>query len=68
MTLAPTLISLNQYGKYMAIFSTLFIVANVLGPVLGGVISQHSDWRWVFLLKLVANAFYTVGELLIRPL
>ncbi|EEU41468.1 uncharacterized protein NECHADRAFT_53897 [Fusarium vanettenii 77-13-4] len=56
MTLAPTLISLNQYGKYMAIFSTLFIVANVLGPVLGGVISQHSDWRWVFLLNIPGGA------------
>ncbi|KAJ4327838.1 hypothetical protein N0V84_001648 [Fusarium piperis] len=66
MTLAPTLISLNQYGKYMAIFSTLFIVANVLGPVLGGVISQHSDWRWVFLLKLVLNALVTVGDWLMR--
>ncbi|RMJ18545.1 hypothetical protein BHE90_000413 [Fusarium euwallaceae] len=56
MALAPTLISLNQYGKYMAIFSTLFIVANVLGPVLGGVISQHSDWRWVFLLNIPGGA------------
>ncbi|KAM0426526.1 hypothetical protein ACHAPT_008218 [Fusarium lateritium] len=56
MALAPTLISLNQYGKYMAIFSTLFIIANVLGPVLGGIISQHSDWRWVFLLNIPGGA------------
>lgn len=68
MTLAPTLISLNQYGKYMAIFSTLFIVANVLGPVLGGVISQHSDWRWVFLLKLVVKYLYHDSKLLMRHL
>lgn len=26
-------------------------VAFVLGPLLGGIISQLSDWRWIFYLK-----------------
>ncbi|KAG5785782.1 hypothetical protein H9Q73_000637 [Fusarium xylarioides] len=40
-----------KYAKYMGVMSTVFITASVLGPILGGVISQHSTWRWVFLLK-----------------
>ncbi|KAF4469185.1 MFS-type transporter [Fusarium albosuccineum] len=52
LAIAPGLIPLRKYGKYMAIMSTVFIVASVLGPVLGGVISQHSSWRWVFLLNI----------------
>jgi MFS family permease len=26
-------------------------IAFVLGPLLGGLISMHSDWRWLFNLK-----------------
>ena len=41
----------EKYGKYMAIISSVFAVASVLGPLLGGAINDHSSWRWVFLLK-----------------
>jgi len=42
-----------KFGKYMAIISSVFAIASVLGPLLGGVINDHSTWRWVFLLKYV---------------
>lgn len=54
MTLAicPTLIPKAEFGKYIAIISTVFALASVLGPILGGLISNHeSSWRWVFFLK-----------------
>jgi MFS family permease len=51
LVLAPTLVPVRKYGKYMAIVATVFLIASVLGPVLGGVINAHSSWRWVFLLK-----------------
>lgn len=44
----------EKYGKYVAIISSVFAVASVLGPVLGGTINDHSSWRWVFLLKYVS--------------
>jgi MFS family permease len=40
-----------KYGKYMAILSSVFAIASVLGPLLGGAINERSSWRWVFLLK-----------------
>ncbi|KAF4968689.1 hypothetical protein FSARC_3975 [Fusarium sarcochroum] len=52
LALAPGLIPLRKYPRYMGIISTVFITASVLGPILGGVISQHSTWRWVFLLNV----------------
>ncbi|PNY23179.1 MFS-type transporter YusP [Tolypocladium capitatum] len=52
MVIAPGLVPPAKYGKYMAIVSTVFIVASVLGPILGGVINTHSSWRWVFLLNI----------------
>ena len=54
MVIAPGLIPPEKYGKYMGIVSTVFIVASVLGPILGGVINERSTWRWVFWLKYVA--------------
>ncbi|KAJ4264444.1 hypothetical protein NW762_005644 [Fusarium torreyae] len=52
LALALRLVPLRKYAKYMGIISTVFITASVLGPILGGIISQHSTWRWVFLLNV----------------
>ncbi|KAF4338017.1 major facilitator superfamily transporter [Fusarium beomiforme] len=52
LAIAPNLVPIRKYAKYMGVMSTVFITASVLGPVLGGVISQHSTWRWVFLLNV----------------
>jgi MFS family permease len=41
----------EKYGKYMAIISSVFAVASILGPLLGGAINDYTTWRWVFLLK-----------------
>ncbi|KIL87403.1 hypothetical protein FAVG1_09109 [Fusarium avenaceum] len=51
-SIVDLLVPIGQYAKYMGIMSTVFIAASVLGPILGGVISQHSTWRWVFLLNV----------------
>ncbi|KAG2012349.1 hypothetical protein GB937_007178, partial [Aspergillus fischeri] len=52
MVIAPDMVPPEKYGKYMGIVSTVFIVASVLGPILGGVINTHSSWRWVFLFNV----------------
>lgn len=51
MVIAPDLVPFDKIGKYMAIISSVFALASVLGPVFGGLISEQSSWRWVFLLK-----------------
>ncbi|GFF74437.1 MFS general substrate transporter [Aspergillus lentulus] len=52
IVIAPDMVPPEKYGKYMGIVSTVFIVASVLGPILGGIINTHSSWRWVFLFNL----------------
>ena len=51
LVIAPTLVPREKFGKYMGIVSSVFAIASVLGPILGGAITTHSTWRWVFLLK-----------------
>jgi DHA2 family multidrug resistance protein len=39
-------------GKAMAFFSVGVVVAPVLGPVLGGFLTDNYTWRWVFYVNL----------------
>ncbi|RDL42325.1 Uncharacterized protein BP5553_02304 [Venustampulla echinocandica] len=53
MVIAPTLVPPETFGSAIAVISSVFLLASVLGPILGGVISEHGGgtWRWVFLLN-----------------
>ena len=31
---------------YMALIMAMFSIANIVGPVLGGALTQHASWRW----------------------
>ena len=39
-------------AKYMGLFAAVFGVANVLGPILGGVITDTLGWRWIFFVNV----------------
>ncbi|KAL0936756.1 MFS multidrug transporter [Colletotrichum truncatum] len=43
-------------GPYSAVVSSVFALASILGPILGGVISDTGDWKWVFLLNVPGSA------------
>ncbi|UTB31749.1 MAG: MFS transporter [Methanobacterium sp. ERen5] len=40
----------RQRGKYTGILASVFGISNILGPVLGGVITDFMGWQWVFSL------------------
>ncbi len=49
------LISINKpedRGKAMATWGIGIMVAPILGPVIGGYITEHFNWRWIFLINL----------------
>lgn len=39
-------------GRAMAIWGIGIMLGPILGPTLGGYISQHLDWRWVFYINV----------------
>ena len=36
----------------MAIYGVAVVVAPILGPVLGGYISDNYSWRWIFYINI----------------
>ncbi|MGS0689264.1 DHA2 family efflux MFS transporter permease subunit [Shewanella sp. 30m-9] len=46
----------SQRGKAMALFSVGILLGPILGPTLGGVITENMNWRWIFYVNLPVGA------------
>ncbi|KAK7967305.1 uncharacterized protein PG986_001582, partial [Apiospora aurea] len=41
----------HKYGEFVAYTGIAIAIASVTGPLIGGAISAHTTWRWIFLIK-----------------
>jgi EmrB/QacA subfamily drug resistance transporter len=46
----------RQRGRYMGLIGSVFGVASVAGPLLGGFIVDNLSWRWVFYVNMPVGA------------
>ncbi|MEA1070942.1 DHA2 family efflux MFS transporter permease subunit [Sphingomonas sp. LY160] len=65
-----TLFDINppeRHARAMALFGGGIMIGPIMGPVLGGWLTDSFDWRWVFLVNVPVGALATVMLLRYMP-
>jgi EmrB/QacA subfamily drug resistance transporter len=52
MTVVGELFGLERRAKMQGYISGVWGVASLLGPLIGGLLTDHASWRWVFYINL----------------
>lgn len=57
----------EERGKAMAIFGFGVMFGPIIGPTLGGLLTDFYNWRWVFYINLPLGALALVGMTVFMP-
>ncbi|GAB3559798.1 MDR family MFS transporter [Spelaeicoccus albus] len=55
-TIMAAIVNPRERAKYMSVMGPMIGVATVLGPLLGGYLTQHVNWRWIFYINVPIGA------------
>ena len=56
----------RERGRYTGLFGAVFGLASIAGPLLGGFLTDHLSWRWIFYVNLPLGviAFFVLAAAL----
>jgi EmrB/QacA subfamily drug resistance transporter len=69
MAIIGDLVAPRERGRYQGATQATFALASIAGPLIGGAIVDHLDWRWVFYVNLPIGflALLVTGLTLFAP-
>ncbi len=69
MTIIGDIFTLEERAKMQGLFSGVWGVSSVFGPLVGGFITDQLSWRWVFLINIPVGiaAAALIGFALVEP-
>jgi EmrB/QacA subfamily drug resistance transporter len=57
----------KRMGRVMSIVAVPAMLAPILGPTLGGLIIDHTSWRWIFYVNVPIGAIAVIAALRVLP-
>ena len=54
-------------GKYMGIVTSAFGISSIIGPLLGGLITDYLSWRWIFFINIPIGVVAVFLVILFMP-
>ncbi len=69
MTIIGEIYSLEKRARMQGLFSGVWGLASIIGPLIGGFITDHLSWRWVFYINIPFGiaAALLIGLALVEP-
>lgn len=69
MTIIGDIYTLQERARMQAVFSAVWGLSSILGPLIGGFITDQLSWRWVFYINIPFGlaAALTIGFALQEP-
>ncbi|BEJ13591.1 hypothetical protein CspHIS471_0307650 [Cutaneotrichosporon sp. HIS471] len=67
MVIVAEITPLHSRAQYMALIGICFAIASVVGPLIGGVFSDHVSWRWCFYINLPFGGLALILQILVQP-
>lgn len=66
-TVVADLFPPERRGKYMGIVTSMYGLSSIIGPLLGGLITDHLSWRFIFYINIPVGIFAVAVIAIVMP-